>query len=590
MLGYFRCKQQFFQFTLAEVESDVAYLMQRYFPERPRDKLEIERKTKISNQQLVLDLTGHQLYNKEKHYTLLLDKAQALCRLSVDPTFIFWELWLFIAHQKLTRPGYSTLQKIISLALVNEKKRIAQIFKEHLSAEETEKIFSLFEQNERFYAITALKKDPKNFKLKAVRKEAAQYTEYKPLHDIALRLLPQLGLSKKAILYYASLVDHYTVRGLQRTDANQTCLWLLCFIEQRYQKMLDNLATMFIYIAKNYEAEVAEKAKTLFLAYILEPTEKKLKTAQLLRNYTTQGIDTEQTFEQIRQDTYENILPAERIDEIANELEDKNHMEKLLKEFNWPAVDELAKNYKLRLRTLLKVLPIEGKQYQPLQKACQFLQEKFSANHSLSKVTYEKFPLQFIASKNKAFIYDNDKKTINTLRYEYECYRQLAQHLHGYALFVTGSNRYCSLESQLYPDWEKSKASLIEKLDKPLLSMPFSQFIDEVGKSVDDKIIAVNEAIISGANPYVKIKEQKDGSKTWTLPYTKKSLDLNNPLYAKLPPVNIFQVLRFANQRADLMQCFTHIKPHYAKSKQDELAIDTCLLAKGTELGLIKRV
>ena len=54
--------------------------------------------------------------------------------------------------------------------------------------------------------------------------------------------------------------------------------------------------------------------------------------------------------------------------------------------------------------------------------------------------------------------------------------------------------------------------------------------------ALDEKIIAVNEAITSGENTYVQLKKTKDGSTIWTLPYTKKSLELNNPFYEKCQP------------------------------------------------------
>jgi hypothetical protein len=55
--------------------------------------------------------------------------------------------------------------------------------------------------------------DP-NFRLTAIRKEFAQHRQYKPLYEIAVSILPSLGISKNAISYYASLVEHYTVRGV----------------------------------------------------------------------------------------------------------------------------------------------------------------------------------------------------------------------------------------------------------------------------------------------------------------------------------------------------------------------------------------
>lgn len=207
---------------------------------------------------------------------------------------------------------------------------------------------------------------------------------------------------------------------------------------------------------------------------------------------------------------------------------------------------------------------------------------------SPAKIPFDEFPTHFISAKIKDFIYDNDKKTIQTDRYEFECYRQIGIYLNGRSLYLNDSINYKSLTAELLPEWNKVKSVVLREVNKPLLNEPLSRFIEEQAKPLDEKIMAINEAIASGNNTHVKLKQSKEGSTTWTLPYTKKSLDLNNPFYAKLPPVGIARVIQFVNEKTKFMQQFTHIKPYCSKSQLDEIATYACLIANGTNLGIFR--
>jgi hypothetical protein len=63
---------------------------------------------------------------------------------------------------------------------------------------------------------------------------------------------------------------------------------------------------------------------------------------------------------------------------------------------------------------------------------------------------------------------------------------------------------------------------------------------------------------------------------------SKKESEINNPFYNNLPQVSIAAVLRFVNQKTKFLNQFMLIKPHYAKSKLDEMATFACLVANGT--------
>jgi TnpA family transposase len=282
-------------------------------------------------------------------------------------------------------------------------------------------------------------------------------------------------INNPARTYYASLAEHYTAQGLNRTKQLQSCFWLLCFIHYRYQRMCDNLVTMFIYIFNQYDKAIKESTQALLLAEALSEAAQKAVVAKLMRFYIDKDIDRTQPFSSIIEKAY-SIIDLELIEQVATRYENHKFNEK----FTWQSISELL------------------------------------------------------------------------------------------------------------PNWLNEKEAVLKKLSTPRLDQSVDQFIEEKAKPLDKKIIAINEAIQNGQNPDVKIKTAKNGSIIWTLPYTKKDIELNNPFYEKIPTVSISQVLHFVNQHTRFIQQFTHIKPHKAKSQLDELCIFANLIGKGTNLGSAK--
>ena len=330
---------------------------------------------------------------------------------------------------------------------------------------------------------------------------------------------------------------------------------------------------MFIYITNQYQSDVAAQAEALLLIHTLSPDEKNKLVAKLIRVYIDKTVNENQTFKTIKKFVHSTILPPERIDQVADELDNQEQQKLAQTRFTWLAVDEFANHYRPLLRALPKVLIFDGPQHKSTQKAYHFLREKCNQGQPLSKIPFHQFPTQFISKKISHFIYDYTNQTIITDRYEYECYRQIATYLNGRSLFLSGSVNYQSLNDELLLEWKQNKTTIIKKMNKPLLNQPLSQFIEENAKPLDEKIMLVNEAIRSRENTYVKLKQTHDGSITWTLPYIKKSLELNNPFYEKIPPIGIIRILQFVNEATQFMRQFTHIKPYHSKSQLDDMTI-----------------
>jgi hypothetical protein len=93
--------------------------------------------------------------------------------------------------------------------------------------------------------------DQKNFKYVAPRAEVDKALAIAQLYRFAKDFLPNLLLSKNAIRYYADLADQYAASRLRRLNKPQQWLQVLCFVYYRYQQIMDNLITSFMYHTRN---------------------------------------------------------------------------------------------------------------------------------------------------------------------------------------------------------------------------------------------------------------------------------------------------------------------------------------------------
>ncbi len=512
-----------------------------------------------------------------------------LCRVSNDPLFLFRGLFDELKANKIIIPGYTTFQEhIISVALHRQNEWLYSGLSLNMSLLEREALLTLLDAYDDSYAITCLKQHPRNFKLTAIRAEVDLFEKILPNARVAIRILPLLNLSKTAIQYYSSLVDHYTVQGLTRINENQTCLWLLCFVYQRYRLMLDNLATMLIYTCNQYSTDVKIQGHELFVVELQKPGEQNWKIAKTLRFFRNPKTDSTKAFSFIKEDVHAFFTP-DKMDQAIDVLENNDKIQRKLKnKCHWLAVDELTATYKQPIRLLIRALSLNGEQHIPLQKACSFLKEQLNKEIYLSKIEFNLFPIEFISSENATFIYNKDEKKIYTNRFEYDCYQRIAIAISQSELSVTDSTRYNSLSAELIPNWSIRKTSVIKDLKNTFLNQGISHFIETHVKPLDQHIKDINEEISSGQNSHVKVKKDKEGSKFWTLPYTRKNEKIENPFYATLPNISITQLLQMVNERTGFLNEFTHIKPHYSKSKRDEISICAMLVANGTNMGIGK--
>lgn len=118
-----------------------------------------------------------------------------------------------------------------------------------------------------------------------------------PLYQMARRLLHGLGVSQQNLLYFASLVNFYTIHDLRNIKKEQTWLYRMCYIWLRYLQLSHNLTSAMMWHIKQTEDRCNEEAKKNFEADVLQRQQENNKVGRLLSRF----VDDTMPFGDVRQ-------------------------------------------------------------------------------------------------------------------------------------------------------------------------------------------------------------------------------------------------------------------------------------------------
>jgi hypothetical protein len=240
-LGYFKAKHLFFTFDLHETQEDILHILEHYFNHATTNNPNLlNKRTRLKQQQLILKLCQYRNCDAKVRQTLR-EKGQEAARIDGKPVYVFRELMSYLEEERIVAPGYSFMQETIGKALTDEQERLIAILKRHLNLHDIEALKCLLDDAPGLYEITQIKREPKDFSLREIKREIRRGKQIQGLYDRSKSLLPELKISNESIKYYASLVTYYFVFRLKRFDEWVAFLYLLCFVYHRYQKLHDNL-------------------------------------------------------------------------------------------------------------------------------------------------------------------------------------------------------------------------------------------------------------------------------------------------------------------------------------------------------------
>ena len=342
----------------------------------------------------------------------LREKAQQVVQISSRPIYVFRELLAYLTRQHLVSPAYTVMQDMIGDVLQREKERLIIISQSHLTDAAVSDINDLFANPRGLYEITRIKREPKDFSLKEIKEEIRRGEQIKPLYDVAQTVLPRLKISNESIKYYASLINYYSVFQMSQLEDNLARIYLLCFVQYRYQRLHDNLINCFIYRVRQILDEAKRAGKERVYEYRLEHNRNLDKAGQVLKLFSDETIPPQTPFVTVQTQAF-SILPEEKLSQVANHILQTRPLDEQL--FHWEHIDQIANRVKRRLRPLLRTIEFSATTAnKSLITAVDFLKISLQKSKSLTQYKSDKLPRRFIPDKHRRYLYttsDDGKKT-----------------------------------------------------------------------------------------------------------------------------------------------------------------------------------
>ena len=199
-LGYFKSHHMFFVFDLPDVEEDAQYIQRQYFPDVQLDNLDITKVTRLRQQGVLLRLCNYRSCDAAQRQALAA-KARQTATVSAKPIDVFRELMHYMAEQRVVVPGYTFMQDTVSQALTHEQERLATIASQFLGPSDVTNLHRLLEDAPGLYAITQLKREPRDFSASEIKREIQRGAQLSALYYLASKLLPVLKISNESIKY-----------------------------------------------------------------------------------------------------------------------------------------------------------------------------------------------------------------------------------------------------------------------------------------------------------------------------------------------------------------------------------------------------
>jgi TnpA family transposase len=589
-LGYFKAKRQFFAFEQHEVLDDLKYILDRYFPGRKPSNLKLpSRPTRSGIQQTVLQLVNYRAWDSDARQDLE-QKAQRVAALSSQPLYILRESLQHLTNLRTVAPVYSTLQDMIGRVVTYERSRVTQLLQQRLTPTLERHLDALLEGNDQLYRISALKREPKDFSYKELRKEVERRQFFLPLHEFARDFLAAAGLSNESGKYYASLVNFYTVYKLQRMERGAVRLYLLCYAFHRLRRTNDHLIEAFIHLVDQYQKLAKRAAEEAMQKALTDASESLQAAGNVLNLFVDKSIPNDASFAFVQEKAFA-LLDRETFPVVANYL---RNIEFDKVSFEWSYYATLSHAFKRNLRHLFCELDFAGRvDNAPLMAAVTFLQELLRQDKSPRQTNPDLFPTAVIPKGLQRYLYSKAEdgeasskaKRLEVDRYEFLVYRLLRNALESGDLYVKDSDEFRRFEDDLISDerWQH-KESVLQEIGAAVLQQPIEEVLATFRAELDASFAEVNERIANCGNQHIKVTGKGEKRK-WALIYPSTEEPMNSPFYTRLPGIGIADLLWFVTSQTRFLGAFTHVLDRYVKQDADPRELLACIVALGTNMG-----
>jgi hypothetical protein len=396
--------------------------------------------------QVILNLFGYQDFSA-KQFDLVVTHLTELLRYYPKGHDTFRQLLVYLDKQKIVIPSYRNFQDLFTRAFSTENERINQLVM-LMPETQQEDLMELVIREDGISKLNIIRSDQKNFQYTAIRNEVDKALKIANLYEFSKTFLPTLKLSKNVIRYYADLAEQYAASRLRRLNKPQQLLQTLCFVYHRFQQIMDNLITSFMYHARS----IIDAAKTYSDKAMAEHSASLVidfpKLARFLRWFPNRkhGLN----HDELNREAY-RILPEEQFPVLAQFLQGNTFDKKEAKREYYAKSSRL---FALYLRPIMLAVPfIFYKKDSDIMGFINLIKNHYSQGKSPSTF---KLPTDLEDSISQTMLpylkrNPNDEQ-IDPHVFEFFVYQKMYHRLDKGLLCCNDSVSYCDIDHDLISD------------------------------------------------------------------------------------------------------------------------------------------
>lgn len=583
-LAYFKAKNQFFTFLLEDVPNDVEYIVTKFFKKSGVIlQGNVTRQCLSYQRQVIFNLFRYQGWSIEQAAKVE-EHICELLRYYPKGHDTFRQLLGHLETQRIVIPTYRTLQDMFTRAFSQENKRLNQ-FITLIPSSQQQALSELLAREDGITRLNIIRSDQKNFKYTAITKEIEKAQMLAELYNFAKGFLPSLQLSKNAIRYYADLAEQYAASRLRKLSEHQQWLQALCFIYHRYQQIMDNLITSFMYHTRLIMNEGKAYADKEIAKYNADLAVELPRLGRFLKWFPKRKPNL--SYEEVNQVAY-RILPQEQFLRLAQFLEGKIFDKKgAVRDFYIKS----SRLFSLYLRPIVLTVPFDF--YKPdsdIMALINLLKAHYARRKTPSTLNLPQDLEVRISKTLLPYLRKSpEDEYLNPHLLEFFIYQKMYRRLDQGLLCCNESISYCDIDHDLVPE------DLVDKAEKiahefGYLKIPIycDQRLEEALTILDDTWEKTLNRINLEENTAFCIKETKTGKKDWALEYDRLN-DLDDAFFKTLSQIELPNIIMYVGDHINVWDSFTHIKTRYTKRKKPvKLAVNACILAAAFGIGTEK--
>ncbi len=161
-IAYFKAKHLFFRFGWDDVQDDCNFVLGRYFPGESLPDKPPSKHERYTQREKICARYGYQPWSSALSSQLEQQAAQIVHR-DVTPGFVATDLIIWLNEHKIIRPGYTTLQELVSRVLSDERQRLGHILTERLNDATIIGLDKLIERDDTLSRLAVLRQDARDF-------------------------------------------------------------------------------------------------------------------------------------------------------------------------------------------------------------------------------------------------------------------------------------------------------------------------------------------------------------------------------------------------------------------------------------------